>query len=130
MHTSCNASSSHATAPKDDPHWGHYDRLRQLYESLGESVPQAGLQILLVWRGIDRESEVVLYTSVAIAILNAVRNLYKVYAGAQESGAYLYDFIYETLSLGVGHVPHIAAIRSGKGSTFDFSKVEPALLMG
>ena len=92
-------------------------------------MPQAGLQILLVWRGIDRESELVLYASVAIAILNAVRNIYKIYAGARDSGAYLYDFISETLSLGVGHVPHIAAIRAGKDSAFDFSDVEPSVFM-
>ena len=114
----------------DDPHWGHYDRVRQLFESLFESVPQACLQVLLVWRGIDQESEWILYASVVIAVLNAFRNLFKVYTGARDNDEYIYDYIKRTLSVGVGHIPHIPAIREGEGVAFDFSEALPELLIG
>ena len=114
----------------DDPHWGHYDRVRQLFESLFESVPQACLQVLLVWRGIDQESEWILYASVVIALLNGFRNLFKVYTGARGNDEYIYDYIKRTLSVGVGHIPHIPALREGKGVAFDFSETPTELLIG
>ena len=75
------------------------------------------------------EAQTVLYFSVCLAIVNVIYNLYMISSAAEKNDLHVYDYIMQTLSVGVGHVPHIAALRAGEGTEFDFSQVEEDVLV-
>ena len=66
--------------------------------------------------------------SILLSLFSTAKNLYVIVMGANENNDDLYDHIMNILDFGIGHIPHIAAMRMGQGTEFDFCEVESKLM--
>ena len=91
------------------------------------------LQFLLILRvaeGVGGGSNLTqIYFSIAISICSILYNLYRIRDGAKNTKKRILAYVTEILQVGVGHIPHIAAIREGKLKMADFSSVPARLLL-
>ena len=104
-----------------------------LFESFFEAPPQASLQFALAimtaaiyGAGEGMEEK---YLSIAISVVSMVSNFLSILDGARKSEEPVATYVEEVLRVGVGHIPHIAAIRDGKLEQADFSNVPEKLLL-
>ena len=128
------------TSSPPSPHPFHHtpnpmtdDRLRQLFESFFEAPPQASLQFALaimsaaIYGAAEDVQEK--YFSIAISLLSMCSNFLGILDGAKKSEEPIAVYVEEVLRVGVGHIPHIAAIRDGRLEEADYSNVSEKLLL-
>ena len=74
------------------------------------------------------EGRWILILSIIASIVNAGKNMYAIRSAAKENDEEMIDYIDNLLDFGVGHIPHIAAMRMGQGTEFDFSIVDSKVI--
>ena len=86
---------------EDNPQWGHYDRLRQIFESLFEAPLQIVLQLFLAMRSADTGSANLdqIYLSIGLSVISITTNVIRIRDGARKSEETILNYVVEILQV-------------------------------
>ena len=100
----------------NEPYKIYYWKLRLVCESLFEAIPQSLFQ-MAVWKGYSialSVDQTLLEFSIAMSFFSLMKNVWFVRAGAKENDVGFFEHVRQIIAVGVGFVPYISGIRTGK----------------